>query len=93
MSTPSTEVFCFPGELMHHQAMQVLARLLQGDAQACTVIDLAELQSFDSSALAVLLAARRRPQGCRFTHVPDNLARLASLYGLDGLLFETVADA
>ncbi len=78
---------------MHHQAMQVLARLQQGDAQSCTIIDLAELRSFDSSALAVLLAARRRPQGCRFTRVPDNLARLASLYGLDGLLFETVADA
>jgi ABC-type transporter Mla MlaB component len=93
MSTTSSEVFRFPAELMHRQAMQVLARLQQGDAQSCAVIDLSDLRSFDSSVLAVLLAARRRPQACRFSHVPDNLAKLASLYGLDGLLFDTVARA
>lgn len=88
-----TEVFRCPAELTHGQAMQILARLQSGDAKACSVVDLSALGSFDSSALAVLLAARRRPQGCRFTNVPSNLARLASLYGLDGLLFDSIAGA
>ena len=94
MTSPVAAVFPFPAELTHVQAMQVLARLQAGDACECAVIDLAALRSFDSSALAVLLAARRRPElGCQFVNVPPKLARLASLYGLDGVLFDTAVVA
>jgi phospholipid transport system transporter-binding protein len=62
------------------------ARRLPG---LCTV-DASALQSFDSSALAVLLEARRRaiesgrPFGVQ--GMPPRLRQLAALYGVDGLL-------
>lgn len=51
-------------------------------------LDLAPLRRFDSSAIAVLLALRRQAGGrLAFRNPPANLRTLASLYGVDGLLF------
>ena len=51
-------------------------------------IDLAGLTVFDSAALAVLAALRREAAGpLRFANPPANLRKLATLYGVDTLLF------
>jgi phospholipid transport system transporter-binding protein len=53
-------------------------------------VDAAPLSSFDSSALAVLLAVRREcaRAGKLFAvkGLPDRLRDLAALYGIEGLL-------
>lgn len=55
-----------------------------------TVFDLGGVKSADSSAVALLLAWQRRAQqaGQRLTYVnvPDNVRKLAALYGVDTLL-------
>jgi len=55
-----------------------------------TVFDLAGVQSADSSGVALLLAWQRRAQGAghrlTFINVPDNVRKLASLYGVDTLV-------
>lgn len=54
------------------------------------VVDARALQSCDSSALAVLLEARRLAQArglsLRLVEPPAKLAALAALYGVEGLL-------
>ncbi|AOY92534.1 toluene tolerance protein [Cupriavidus sp. USMAA2-4] len=63
-----------------------LSRLAQGEAQ----VDCAALAQVDSAAVAVLLALRRaadaRGQALAFVGVPRQLAALAEVYGVDGLL-------
>lgn len=63
-----------------------LARVAQGEVQ----VDCSGLDQLDSSAVAVLLdwqrAAAARGQALVITGVPPQLAQLASLYGVDGLL-------
>lgn len=67
-----------------------LAAALQAEAEPLLVIDASPLQRFDSGALAVLLECRRLAQswGKRFElrALPDGLAALAALYGIDDLL-------
>lgn len=62
------------------------ARVAQGEAQ----IDCSALGQVDSSAVAVMLALHRdaaaRGQTVAFVGVPQQLAALASLYGVDTLL-------
>ena len=54
-------------------------------------IDLAGCGAFDSSLLAVLLELARHARAagapCRVLSPPDNLRKLAALYGVDELLF------
>ncbi len=52
-------------------------------------IELGGLTAVDSAALAALIELRRDPAGAQteFVDPPDNLRKLASLYGLDDLLF------
>ncbi len=85
--------------------MQVPARITLAEAAAfreaalaaCAAgereFDLAPLAEYDSSAIAVLLGIRRAPggAGARFLNVPANLRKLATLYGVDSLLFDTPA--
>lgn len=63
---------------------------VQREATTQVVVDAAPLKSFDSSALAVLLAVRREcaRAGKRFAvqGLPDRLRDLASLYGIVALL-------
>ena len=82
-----------PAKLTQNQAQQCLEQLkqdVQKAAEAQVVVDAAPLSSFDSSALAVLLAVRRECArvGKRFAvqGLPDRLRDLAVLYGIEGLL-------
>jgi phospholipid transport system transporter-binding protein len=68
------------------EASALLAQL-DGGADA---IDASALQSFDTSAVALLLEAQRRAvsRGARLVvhNAPPKLVELAKLYGVDGLL-------
>jgi phospholipid transport system transporter-binding protein len=63
-----------------------LARVAQGEAE----VDCGGLGQVDSAAVAVMLAlaraAKARNTTLRFVAVPRQLAELATLYGVDGLL-------
>jgi phospholipid transport system transporter-binding protein len=55
-----------------------------------TVFDLAGVSAADSSGVALLLAWQRRARAANqrlsFVNVPENVQKLAALYGVDGLL-------
>jgi len=62
------------------------------------IIDASALRSFDTSAIAVLLEARRLAQAAgralTVRHAPATLIELSGLYGIDGLLvFEPEPEA
>lgn len=65
---------------------EAAARVAQGEAQ----VDCSALGQVDSSAVAVMLALHRdasaRGRTLAFVGVPQQLAALASLYGVDTLL-------
>jgi phospholipid transport system transporter-binding protein len=67
-------------------------RSASGQSNAAT-IDCATLAQFDSSALAALLHAKRAhaslggSEQLKIANVPENLRRLAQLYGVEHLLF------
>ena len=82
-----------PNTLTQTQAQDCLQQLtvgVQSESEAEVVVDAAKLRSFDSSALAVLLALRREcaRAGKRFAvqGLPDRLRDLATLYGIEALL-------
>ena len=82
-----------PTILTQLQASDCLEKLtldVQREAEQQVVVDAASLNSFDSSALAVLLAVRREcaRAGKLFAvkGLPDRLRDLAALYGIEGLL-------
>ena len=82
-----------PTTLTQNQAQGCLDALtvgVQHEAESQVVVDAAPLKSFDSSALAVLLALRREcaRAGKRFAvqGLPDRLRDLAALYGIEALL-------
>jgi phospholipid transport system transporter-binding protein len=66
------------------------SELLRGLAGEATEIDAAALKDFDTSAVALLLEARRRAEarGARLVvrDAPAKLIELARLYGVDELL-------
>jgi phospholipid transport system transporter-binding protein len=55
-----------------------------------TVFDLGGVRAADSSGVALLLAWQRRARAANqrlsFVNVPENVQKLAALYGVDGLL-------
>ncbi len=76
------------------QASETVARLQSALAQAPSgapfVVDAGALTEFDTSALAVLLeggrVAQQRGLPFQVANVPDQLRRLAALYGIEPLL-------
>ena len=89
------QVLVLPGEVTHAQAQACMRMLTEGLRQHRSdpvVADATALVRFDSSALAVLLACRRRAQGqgrafgVRGLH--PRLRELAGLYGVGPLLPE-----
>jgi ABC-type transporter Mla MlaB component len=76
----------FPAEVTLANAGEALAA-----ARTCCAggaVDLATLEQFDSAAVAVLVALRREfGAGLRLGNAPQNLRKLASLYGVDEILF------
>jgi phospholipid transport system transporter-binding protein len=82
-----------PSVLTQIQASDCLEKLtqdVQREVLKQVVVDAALLNSFDSSALAVLLAIRREcaRAGKLFAvkGLPDRLRDLATLYGIESLL-------
>lgn len=71
-------------------AQNVLEAGLRAIAEGQAQIDLADLTSVDSAAVATLLAwqraARRGGKSLQFTNFPANLRSLARLYGVEDLL-------
>lgn len=91
----STRQLSLPLRLTHVEAEPSLADLtmtLRREAGngAEVVLDLAALETFDSSVVAVLLALRREADalGCvlRLQGMPTKLRDLTILYGVNGLL-------
>jgi phospholipid transport system transporter-binding protein len=77
-----------PEAILLEDAPAVLQVLCGALPPGATEFDLAPLRRFDSSAIAVLLALRRQAGGrLAFRNPPANLRTLASLYGVDALLF------
>lgn len=87
---PTASMLSLGTSLTNRNAAAVLrdaaARVAQGEAQ----VDCSALGQVDSSAVAVMLALHRdasaRGQALAFVGVPQQLAALASLYGVDTLL-------
>jgi len=82
-----------PDVLTHAQAAgaaRMLAQALRASGQPHAVVDASALEHFDSSALAVLLDARRDALALGMTFgvsgMPARLRALASLYGVEPLL-------
>lgn len=72
-------------------ALRMLTQAVQrDDGGQRLVIDASALERFDSSALAVLLESARVAEAwgkqIAVHRLPENLAELARLYGIDGLL-------
>jgi phospholipid transport system transporter-binding protein len=70
--------------------LEQAAALWRDMGQATEVVDASELKVFDTSAVALLLEARRRAQarGAKFSvqGAPPKLRELAQLYGVEELL-------
>jgi phospholipid transport system transporter-binding protein len=83
-----------PGTLTLRESrdtLRLLSQALQGEPDTGVVVDASPLQQFDTSALAVLLECQRLAQawGKSYTvrQAPAKLTALATLYGVDALLF------
>jgi phospholipid transport system transporter-binding protein len=94
-------VISLPSRLTADEAPGELKRLTQAvsssQADAAWVIDASQLQTFDSAALALLLAYRRAAQAqgknLELRHAPPKLMALARLYGVDVLLMNAPSAA
>ena len=82
----------FRGVLTFDNAEQVLELASALPLPSGNVVDLSQLSTADSSALAVLFALKRRARSehraLRFQHPPANVSALARVYGVDALLFQ-----
>jgi phospholipid transport system transporter-binding protein len=72
-------------------AQRLLSQALRNEPDSGVVIDASSLQTFDTSALSVLLECQRLAQawgkGFTLRQPPPKLTALARLYGIDALLF------
>jgi phospholipid transport system transporter-binding protein len=86
--------FKFPSKIDHANVESVLAAglgmmktLAQGSLM---VIDCKDLQSFDSSALSIILSIKRQAQiqsiNVQLDAIPEKLASLATVYGLSDVV-------
>lgn len=86
MTTGQAATVQLPAAATLEQAVGLLAQL----GEAPEVVDASALQSFDSSAVALLLEASRRAQArgtrCVVRGAPAKLRALAQIYGVDELL-------
>ncbi len=85
--------YLLPAQIKMDEAATAAASAVQAVVGGERHIDCSALAHFDSSALSVLLAAKRAvaaqtsPESLRITGYPDKLHQLAQLYGIDTLLF------
>jgi ABC-type transporter Mla MlaB component len=77
----------FPAEVTLANAAQSLESARIGCRAGA--MDLAPLERFDSGAVAVLIALRREfGPALELRNPPANLIKLASLYGVESILFD-----
>jgi phospholipid transport system transporter-binding protein len=83
--------------LTFQTARQSLERGVAALRAGQTVFDLSAVQTSDSSGVAVLLELQRQARKAgvtlSFTNLPVSLQSLATLYGVDQLLGDAVANA
>ena len=95
------EPLALPEQLRHEEAQAWIDRLEaaiaaqgRGPNGDPALIDCSALNRFDASAVVVLLGALRCAQAAgipiTLKNLPDKLVKLASLYGVDGLLLDSV---
>jgi phospholipid transport system transporter-binding protein len=90
----TTTSFKFPAKIDHANIESVLASGLSMmktlTSGSLMVIDCKDLQSFDSSALSVILSMKRQAQiqtvNVQLDAVPEKLASLATVYGLSDVV-------
>lgn len=96
------QTLALPAQLRHEEAPAWINRLeaaiaaqRRGSNGARALVDCSALDRFDSSAVVVLLGALRCAQAAgvpiTLQNLPDKLLKLASLYGADRLLLNSVA--
>ena len=93
-----TASFKFPAKIDHANVETVLADglgLMKTLAQgSLMVIDCKSLQSFDSSALSMILSIKRQAQmqsvNIQLEAIPEKLASLATVYGLSDVVLAWV---
>jgi anti-anti-sigma factor len=86
--------FKFPSKIDHANVESVLATglgMMKALAQgSLMVIDCKDLQSFDSSALSIILSIKRQAQiqsvNVQLDAIPEKLAILATVYGLSDVV-------
>ena len=90
----TTASFKFPAKIDHANVEGVLANALDMMKTlakgSLMVIDCRDLQSFDSSALSVILSMKRQAQiqsvKVQLDAIPEKLASLATVYGLSDVV-------
>jgi anti-anti-sigma factor len=90
----TTASFKFPAKIDHANVEGVLANGLGMmktlSSGSLMVIDCKDLQSFDSSALSMILSIKRQAQmlsvNVQLDAVPEKLASLATVYGLSDVV-------
>jgi anti-anti-sigma factor len=90
----TTASFKFPAKIDHANIESVLGNGLSMmktlASGSLMVIDCKDLQSFDSSALSVILSIKRQAQiqsvNVQLDAVPEKLASLATVYGLSDVV-------
>lgn len=89
-----------PATLTAHEAtatQRLLGQALRREPEGDVIVDASQLTSFDSAVLAVLLECWRLANAMgRSFHVhgaPSKLLALATLYGVNALLIETLNPA
>ncbi|BBP00848.1 STAS domain-containing protein [Sulfuriferula nivalis] len=74
------------GELTLNTATQQLVNALDAIKHGCVEFDFANVAKLDSAALAFILTCQRAAnainQKIHFSHLPENLINLATLYGV-----------
>ncbi|MDD5240464.1 MAG: STAS domain-containing protein [Sulfuricella sp.] len=82
--------FRIQGPVTLDNARAVLADGLKQFDRDGLAVDLSQLEEVDSAAISLLLewlrAAQRSGRKLSFTHLPDNLKSLATLYGVLDLI-------
>ena len=98
MSQAASSTLQLPRELTYRQARDCLLQLrplVAGFAANVVPVDASAVKVFESSALAVLLACRRAAVAAgkqlQVLGLPKGLQSMATMYGVDGLLFPAQA--
>lgn len=66
----------------------VRSKVLQELQNREKVLDLQDLERFDSSCIALILACRRRYPDCVVLNTPKRFERLVKLYGVQDIIFD-----